>query len=44
MSFEDDAGITFIKGGDTRKATLHPDEMASQEEPLGIARAQTLAA
>ena len=43
MNYEDDADITFIKGADTRKNTLHPDDTASQQEPE-IARPQTSAA
>ena len=32
LDLEDD-DIKFIKGGDTRKTTLHPDDLASQQEP-----------
>ena len=33
LDLEDD-DITFIKGGDTRKTTLQPDDLASPREPL----------
>jgi hypothetical protein len=43
MSLEDDADIKFIKGGDTRKNTIRPEDLASQEEQLEIVRPQTTA-
>jgi hypothetical protein len=43
MSLEDDVDIKFIKGGDTRKNTIRPDDVASQEEQLAIVRPQTTA-
>ena len=42
-SFEDDADIKFIKGGDTRKSTIRPADMVRQEEQVEIARPQTSA-
>ena len=42
-SYEDDTGIKFIKGADTRKTTIAPGDLESQKEPE-IARPRTSAA